>query len=186
MSERPSETGQFEGEFAEAYARLRRIAQKLMTGERVGHTLSATEVVHEAMGKLLSAGWRPSPEDDERVVQFITHASRAMIEVLIDYSRRHSAMKRGGGKLKVQLDDLDDVELTLDQSSFDWAALDRAMAKLRGIDPRRHSVVTLRFFGGLNNQQIAAQLGVDERTVGRDWSAARLWLRDALKEEADQ
>ncbi|MGH7178695.1 MAG: ECF-type sigma factor, partial [Tepidisphaeraceae bacterium] len=100
----------------------------------------------------------------------------------IDYSRRKNAAKRGGGRAKVSLAELNDVEATLDEPAFDWAALDRALADLERIDPRRHSIVMLRFFGGLDNRQIAQQHGVDERTVGRDWSAARLWLKDKLSE----
>lgn len=163
----------------QAYARLRRIAQKLLAGERAGHTLSATDVVHEALGKLLTSGERP-PASPEQFVSFLQHASRAMTEVLIDYARRHKAAKRGSGKSQVRLDDLNDIEATIDQRDFDWAALHRAVDELEKVDARRHQVVLLRFFGGLDNRQIARQLCVDERTVGRDFAAARLWLKEKL------
>jgi len=171
---------------AEAYARLRRIAQRLLLDERKGHTMSATDVVHEALSKLLASGWQPATgqaEDEGRAedeVHFIHHAARAMTEVLIDYSRRNNAAKRGGGRRKLRLDDLNDIEAAIDKASFDWQAVNDALAELSRIDGRRHSVVVLRFFGGLDNRQIARQLGVDERTVGRDWSAARLWLKEKL------
>jgi len=164
-----------------AYARLRRIAQKLMAGERAGHTLSATEVVHEAMAKLLSAGWQPDVNDPEAFVRLVRHAARAMTEVLIDYSRHRNALKRGAGRARVRLDDLDDLEAVIDHPTFDWAALDKALERLQAVDARRHTVVMLRFFGGLDNRQIARQLGVDERTIGRDWAAARLWLKKELE-----
>lgn len=167
-------------DLADAYARLRRIAQRLLSDERKGHTLSATDVVHEALSKLLAAGWQPSKGQGEDDVEFIHHAARAMTEVLIDHSRRYNAAKRGGGRRKVRLDDLDDIEQAIDRATFDWEAIDRALSELKQIDQRRHSVVVLRFFGGLDNRKIAKQLGVDERTVGRDWSAARLWLKEKL------
>jgi RNA polymerase sigma-70 factor, ECF subfamily len=169
-------------DIADAYARLRRIAQKLISGERSGHTLSATDVVHEAMGKLLTSG-AGLPVKEAEFVTFVQHASHAMTEVLIDYARRHRAQKRGSGKTKVRLDDLNDVEATMDQPSFDWAALHKALEELARVDQRRHHVILLRFFAGLDNRQIARQLGVDERTVGRDFAAARLWLKEQLASE---
>lgn len=167
---------------AGAYARLRRIAQKLMSGERAGHTLSATDVVHEAIAKLLNAGDGPDAAAVEDFPTFVRNAARAMTEVLIDHARRRNAAKRGGGRGRVRLDDLDDIEATLESDSFDdyWPALDAALVELGRIDPRRHSVVVLRFFAGLDNRQIARQLDVDERTIGRDWSAARAWLKKQL------
>src|SRR4051812_14963973 len=108
------------GQLDESYARLRRIANKLMTGERRGHTLSPTDVVNEALGKLLSAGWTPpapGTETSEDFVKFVSHASHAMREVLIDYSRRHKSLKRGGGHAKVSLEDLDDFEAAMDRDA---------------------------------------------------------------------
>jgi RNA polymerase sigma factor (TIGR02999 family) len=186
MSEGPDATPPQNADLAGAYEKLRRIGQKLISGERPGHTLSATDVVHEAMAKMLSAGWTPPNADEagQALVQFVRHAARAMTEVLIDHARSRGAVKRGGGRAKVRLDQLDDVEATMDRDKdFDWEALDRALAKLDEIDPRRSTVVTLRFFGGLDNRQIARQIGVDERTVGRDWATARAWLKDALERE---
>jgi RNA polymerase sigma factor (TIGR02999 family) len=189
VSEDKHETNAQQG-LQHAYARLRRIAQKLMSGERRGHTLSATDVVNEAMSKLLSAGWSPdkaaqaAASGDEDFGQFVRHAAKAMTEVLIDHARRRNAIKRGGGRAKLNLDDLDDIEATLEGETFDeyWPALDEALEELEKIDARRHSVVVMRFFAGMDNRQIARQLEVDERTVGRDWSAARLWLRNRMQE----
>jgi RNA polymerase sigma factor (TIGR02999 family) len=168
-------------DLADAYARLRRIAQKLLVRERDGHTLSATDVVHEALSKLLASGWEPGKDGGE-YLQFVSHAARAMTEVLIDYSRWKNAAKRGAGRAPVRLDGFDDIEATIEQPEFDWAALDGALSELARLEPRKHSVVMLRFFGGLDNRQIAQQLNVDERTIGRDWKTARLWLRDRLSE----
>ncbi|MCS7033073.1 MAG: ECF-type sigma factor [Phycisphaerae bacterium] len=164
------------------YGRLRRIAQKLLSGERDGHTLSATDVVHEALGRLLASG-EPVPSQPQDFVRFVQHAARAMTEVLIDYARRRKALKRGSGRARVRLEDLNDVEATLDRPDFDWAALQAALDDLQVVDPRRHQVVILRFFAGLDNRQIARQLGVNERTIGRDFAAARLWLKEKLAQE---
>jgi RNA polymerase sigma factor (TIGR02999 family) len=163
----------------QAYQRLRTIAQRLMNDERNGHTLSATDVVHEAMAKLMAAGWSPSQEDEAELNRFLRHGVRAMNEVLIDYARRRSAAKRGGdGRARrVQLKDLDDLQTAISRDDHvDWSGLFQTMEQLEKVDPRRHAVVSLRFFGGLHNEQIARQLGVDVRTVRRDWTAARAWL----------
>lgn len=172
-----------------AYARLRRIAQRLLGVERQGHTLSATEVVHEALAKLLMSGQEPARAAERDFAAFVRNASRAMTEVLIDHARRRDAGKRGGGRRPVRLDDLNDLERTLARyggdpsetaGAFDWSALHDALELLRQVDARRHDVIVLRFFAGLDNRQIARQLGVDERTVGRDFAAARLWLKERL------
>lgn len=171
-------------DLAQAYERLRRIARRLMGNERVGHTLCATEVVHEALARLLEDGSLSAPPSAEpgEFVAFTARAARAMTHVLVDHARRRGAAKRGGGRVR---NNLDDVEAALDAPGFDWLALDEALEHLRRDDPRRHSVVVLRFFGGLDNRQIAAQLSVDERTIGRDWLAARLWLRKRLDTGAE-
>jgi RNA polymerase sigma factor (TIGR02999 family) len=175
-------------DLADAYARLRRIAQRLVSGERAGHTLSATDVVHEAIAKLIAGGSEPLVADHGTdFATFVRHAAKAMTEVLIDHARRRNAQKRGGGRARVRLEDLNDVEATIDADAsgedrdFDWAALDAALDELQRVDQRKHAVVVMRFFAGLDNRQIARQLGVDERTVGRDWSAARVWLKKSIK-----
>src|SRR5437773_3481513 len=92
---------------AAAYARLQRIAHKLMLRERVGHTLGAADVVHEAWLRLISSG---CPPDHLAPIEFIRRCSRAMVEVLIDYARARNAGKRVGGRTRVQLEELEDVE----------------------------------------------------------------------------
>jgi RNA polymerase sigma factor (TIGR02999 family) len=179
MSQRPTPDLD-PADLEDAYARLRRIAQRLLAREREDHTLSATDVVHEALSKLLSAGWSYTVDEKRSYTDFVTHAARAMTEVLIDYSRRHKAAKRGGGRAKVNLDGMKDIEATIEEPNFDWAALHGALEELERLEPRKHKVVVLRFFGGLNAAQVAQQLDLDERTVARDWSAARLWLKEKL------
>lgn len=169
----------------QAYARLRRIAARIMQSERAGHTLWPTEVVHEALARQLQAsdGGMANPEGEADLVEMITYLSRGMRQVLVDHARRHKAVKRGGGRGRVSLDQIGDIEAAIETPGFDWLRLDHALSELARHDPRRHQVVTLRFFGGLDNRQIAKQLKLDERTIGRDWAAARLWLKKQLQQQ---
>jgi RNA polymerase sigma factor (TIGR02999 family) len=163
----------------QVYARLRRIAARLMQNERPGHTLWPTDVVNETMARLLEhgnlgGGEVPLPE-------MIGRAAHVMQQVLVDHARRRGAAKRGGRTRRVSLDQLDDFEAAIESPAFDWPELERALKEMSEHDPRRSQVVTLRFFGGMNNRQIARELGIEERTVGRDWAAARLWLKKRLR-----
>jgi RNA polymerase sigma factor (TIGR02999 family) len=171
--------GDDEAVVEQVYRRLRKIAGRIMQSERPGHTLWPTEVVHEAMAKAL-AGDELKAGDQRTPVEMIAQLSHAMRQVLIDHHRHRNAIKRGRGRARVSLDEIDDFEAAIESDQFDWPQLDAALAQLAKDDPRRHQVVTLRFFGGLDNRQIARQLDVDERTIGRDWAAARLWLKKKL------
>lgn len=165
----------------DAYARLRRIAGRLMSRERAGHTLTPTDVVHEALARLMAS---ELPPQDLALSDLTCHASRAMTQVLIDHARRRGAAKRVGKRRRVSFDDLEDAELAIDAPAFDWLALHDALEEMAARDPRRHRVVLLHFFAGLNDAQIASELGVDPRTVRRDWAGARLWLKQQLSGEA--
>ena len=169
-----------------AYSKLREIAHRLMANERVGHTLCATEVVHEAMIRLMKtepdAFMTALPSDGVQFLTFVRNAVHAMGQVLIDHSRKRGAFKRGGGRKRL---DLDNIDQAIDAPGFDWLVLDEALRELQQHDPRRNAVVVLKFFAGLNNPQIAAQLGIDERTVNRDWVAARAWLKTRLADSED-
>lgn len=153
------------------YDALRASARRHLARHRA--TLQATELVHEAYGKLVG---RPlSRVQDE--AHFLAIAARAMRQVLVDRARQRQAEKRGGVRNAVTLTDhhlgvacrLDDV-LTLD------AALDR----LDRLNPRLRQTVELRFFGGLTEEETASVLGCTERTVRRDWTKARLFLHHEL------
>lgn len=166
-------------ELSEAYSRLRRIAARLMEHERDDHTLAPTEVVHEALARLLERDEDNASGGEE----FVTRAVHVMRHVLVDHARRRGARKRGGGIRPWSLEALVDVESSLSDPDADWESLDAALSELACEDRRRHEVVVLRFFGGLDNRQIAKRLDVDERTVSRDWTSARLWLKKKLREE---
>jgi RNA polymerase sigma factor (TIGR02999 family) len=152
------------------YDELRRVAAHLMRRERSGHTLSPTEVVHEAVLRLL--GKAVFDEAADRSYVFAT-AARAMREVLIDHARRRAAGRRGGGRHRVPLDAVVDY---FDQEGMDIVGVHEALDRLAEINERQAQVMTLRYFGGMTVAEVAAALGVSSVTVERDWRVARAWL----------
>ena len=152
------------------YEDLRRVAHRQLDREGGGHTLQTTALIHEAYLKLAGGG---SVSATSRA-HFLAIAARAMRQVLVDYARRRKAAKRGGGVISVTLGD---EPQPADASAEDLLALDEALEQL---DPRQRQVIECRFFGGMEEKDIAAVLGVSERTVRRDWVKARAWLYQAL------
>lgn len=154
------------------YEDLRRIAHRQLAGERDGHTVSTTALVHEAYLRFV----------DRRVEwcnrgQFFGVAAQAMRLVLVDYARQHRAAKRGGALEQVPLDD---AVLVVEERADLLIGLDEALTRLAVLDPRQSRVVECRFFGGLTEQETAEVLGVTERTVRRDWIKAKGWLHQEL------
>ena len=152
------------------YAEMRRLASAYLREERSGHTLQPTALVHEAFIKLVgqeSAGWRDAG-------QFFGVAAQAMRRILVDHARTKKAAKRGGGRSVTPLDET--VNL-LEERALDLVALDEALTELRDLDERKGRVVELRFFAGLTIEDTAKALGVTTRTVERDWTLAKAWLR---------
>ena len=148
------------------YEELRGIARRHLNREYGERTLHATALVHEAYLKLVGS------ENIAAVdrAHFLAMMSRAMRQVLIDAARRRNAAKRGGGWLRATLSaGQDAIELPLD----DLIALDAALEKL---EPRQRQIVECRYFGGMEELEIAALLGVSDRTVRREWVKARAWL----------
>ena len=152
------------------YEDLRRVAHRQLDREGAGHTLQTTALVNEAYLKLVGGG---SVSATSRA-HFLAIAARAMRQVLVDYARRRKAAKRGSGVISVTLGD---EPQPADASAEDLLALDEALERL---DPRQRQVIECRFFGGMEEKDIAAALGVSERTVRRDWVKARAWLYQAL------
>lgn len=152
------------------YEDLRRVAHRQLDREGGGHTLQTTALIHEAYLKLAGGG---SVSATSRA-HFLAIAARAMRQVLVDYARRRKAAKRGGGVISVTLGD---QAQPADASAEDLLALDDALQKL---DPRQRQVIEYRFFGGMEENDIALVLGVSERTVRRDWVKARAWLYKSL------
>lgn len=150
---------------ARVYDELRRVAGRQLR-RRPGHTLQATELVHESWLKLLRGG----AEDASDRAHFLAIAARAMRQVLVDRARRKASIRRGGDAIRTTLTD-GIAERNLDAEEL--LALDRAMEQL---DPRQRQVVECRFYGGMEESEIAEALGISERTVRRDWVKARAWL----------
>jgi RNA polymerase sigma factor (TIGR02999 family) len=157
------------------YDELRRMAHHQLRRERPGHTLSTTDLVHDAYVKLSE---QPGVAR-EYGPRFFAIASTAMRRVLIEYARRHQAVKRGGGQHAISLDE---SAIAADDSSEALLALDDALTQLAELDDRLAKVVECRYFGGLTEEETARALQVTARTVRRDWIKAKGWLHRALHE----
>jgi RNA polymerase sigma-70 factor (ECF subfamily) len=155
------------------YAELRALAAAYARGQRPGHTLQPTALVHEAFVKLVEApagGWNDR-------AHFFAVAATAMRQVLADHARSRQARKRGGDWQRITLDG---GELGQERDELDLVALDEALEELGRSDPRKLRVVELRFFGGLTAEEVARVLGVSLSTVESDWRTARAWLQIRL------
>jgi RNA polymerase sigma factor (TIGR02999 family) len=155
---------------------LHRLAHHYMSRERTGHTLQTTAVLNEAYLQLI---------DDTKPVwqgrtHFIAAAAQIMRHIMVDHARKHHSLKRGGGALKVTLDE---GALVTETRAQELIALDEALEKLALQDPRKSQIVELRYFGGLTVEETAEFLKTSHRTVERDWTAAKAWLYRELSEE---
>jgi RNA polymerase sigma-70 factor, ECF subfamily len=155
------------------YTELRRLARRYLGRERPGHTLQATALVHEVYLRLVphtDATW----EDRGKFVGIAAHVMR---RILVEHARSRRRLKRGGDAERLPLEQ--DVA-AVDADAERWEDLDRALDRLATLDPRQAKVVELRYFGGMTVEEAARMLGVSEKTVKRDWSVARAWLRREL------
>jgi RNA polymerase sigma factor (TIGR02999 family) len=157
------------------YRELRRIAGALMKHERPDHTLQPTAVVHEALVRLMEG----EPVSFESRAHFFAIAARIMRRLLVDHARRHVAGKRGGEELQ-QVELEDGLVLSAAQSS-DVLALHDALDRLERLDERQARIVEMQYFAGNSVDEIAAIVGISERTVRRELQTARLFLRQQLK-----
>jgi len=155
------------------YEQLRTIAHHRMASQASGATLSTTALVHEAYLKLFDAA-RLEFQDRRH---FYSVAAMAMRQIVVDRARRRRAGKRGSG---VPALSLEDVVVISDDRLEDLLSLDEALSRLKEVDERLARVVELRFFGGLSIEETADVLGVDPRTVKRDWRKARALLHQSL------
>ncbi len=155
------------------YDELHRQAAARLRRERPDHTLQPTALVHEAYLRLVDqrrANWRNRS-------QFFGVAAAMMRRILVNHARDRAALKRGGAIEKVSLSDA--VEWA-GAKELDLLGLDDALGRLAALDPRKGQIVDLKFFAGLNTDEIAEVLQVSPSTVERDWRFARAWLYDAL------
>ncbi len=157
------------------YDELRRLAAQKLAQETPGQTLQATALVHEAYVRLVNAD---AAKDWDGRRHFFAAAAEAMRRILIDRARHKQTKKAGGGRRRL---DLDDIEPALAEENGDrLLALDEAIRQFEAEDPRKAELVKLRFFAGLTAEQAAAALGVSISTAEKDWAYARSWLRVAI------
>ena len=161
----------------QVYEELRRLAARYMRAERGNHTLQPTALVNEAYSLLVQ---QPQVPWQSRAHFFAT-ASQLMRHILVDYARKRYAAKRGGGVQRQVT--LDETILQSQNSTIDVLLLHEALEHLAQFDARQERVVELHFFGGLNFEEIAVILEISERTVKRDWSMARAWLKGELSKK---
>ena len=151
------------------YGELHRLAKRYLRRERSDHTLQSTALVHEAYLRMV----------DQKGMQwqnrahFFAVAAQMIRRILVDHARTHNAEKRGGGALKLELDEAIGVPQRRD---LNLVALDDAMNTLAEMDPQQGRIVELRFFGGLSIEETAEVLGISPATVKRDWAVAKAWL----------
>jgi RNA polymerase sigma factor (TIGR02999 family) len=158
------------------YEELRRLAAARMAQESSGHTLQATALVHEAWVRLsggASKRW-------ENRAHFFAAASDAMRRILIENARRKARIKHGGKLVRAEIEKLDLAAASTDEMIL---LVDESLQRFKLEDPEKEKIVVMKFFGGLTNQEVAASLGVTERTVERQWAYAKAWLFREIRKE---
>jgi RNA polymerase sigma factor (TIGR02999 family) len=155
------------------YPELKVIAARLLAHERIGHTLATTELVHEAYLRLGLGGLEVNSRR-----QFFALAAHVMRHVLVDSARKRKAQKRGAGAQPVEL--IDALIISEDRLE-EILELDKVLSRFEKVDPRCANIVTCRFYGGMEVDEIAAELKISSRTVKRELKYARAWLNAAMK-----
>jgi RNA polymerase sigma-70 factor, ECF subfamily len=170
------DNGALEKLFPLVQPELHRLAHHYMSRERAGHTLQTTAILNEAYLRLV---------DDTKPIwqgrsHFIAAAAQMMRRIMVDHARKHQSLKRGAGALKVTLDE---AALVTEARSQELLDLDEALERLEAQDARKSQIVELRYFGGLTVEETAEFLKLSQRTVEREWTAAKAWLYRELSEE---
>jgi RNA polymerase sigma factor (TIGR02999 family) len=164
------------------YDELRKLAAQKLAHEAPGQTLQPTALVHEAYLRLVDGA--PVGDWDGRR-HFFAAAAEAMRRILIDRARHKQTGKAGGGRQRLDLDDIDPAALEEDNSDR-LLVLDEALRQFELEDPRKAELIKLRFFAGLTAEQAAAALGVSTSTAEKDWAYARSWLRVTMDRMSGQ
>ncbi|MEP6705143.1 MAG: ECF-type sigma factor, partial [Acidobacteriota bacterium] len=154
---------------------LKRQARYLMSRERSDHTLQPTALVHEAYLKLGDGAnviWKDR-------AHFYGFASHLMRQILVDHARLHAAAKRGSNPIHFSTDD---VDIPIHERADSILAINEVLDHLAQLDERQALIVEMRFFAGMTNSEIAETLDISERTVGREWQAAKIWLYRELNQ----
>ncbi len=157
------------------YGELRKIADAFLRRERSGHTLQPTALVHEAWLRLMK---QDQPSFDHRK-QFYALAAQVMRRILVDHARAVNAGKRGGGANKTALDEDHAVDIGAGRI-VEFLALDQALTQLARVSARQAQVIELRYFAGLNLDEISGLLGVSPATISRDQRSAEAWLSHVM------
>lgn len=158
----------------QVYEELRRIASRQLRREKNAQTLQATSIVHEAYMRLNGQSGLAWPSR----AHFFAFSAHLIRRILVDHARRRNRAKRGGMAERITLAELDALAL---EKSPDLVELDDALCRLEKVDPRKATVVELKFFAGLTLDEVAEQLGISSETVSREWRRARAWLYTALQ-----
>jgi RNA polymerase sigma factor (TIGR02999 family) len=161
------------------YDELRRVAHHHLSGQRPNHTLQTTALVNEAYLRLAD---QTNPRWQNRA-HFFAVAARAMRQILVSYARTQQAQKRGGDALKIELDE---AALVSPEQSREIVDLHEALEQLSALDSRKAQVVELKYFGGLNYDEIAEVLKISRITARRDWEFAKVWLYTELHDATSE
>ena len=153
------------------HSELRKIARRQMSQERPGHTLQATALINEAYLKLLG---QEGFEWHNRA-HFFAVCAQIMRHILIDHARAHTRDKRGGGAIRVSLNDAD-AAVMIGEKAEHLIALEDALRFLESVDPQKGRIVEMRYFGGLSIEETAEVLNISPRTVRREWQRSKAWL----------
>jgi RNA polymerase sigma factor (TIGR02999 family) len=156
------------------YGDLRRLAHERLRKQRAPSLLGTTVLVHESYLRLMRSGSLPV----EHRAQFLAYATRSMRSVIVDTIRERRADRRGDGAAHLPLDTA--IPITTDPREEEILGVHDALERLGEVDPRVAQVVEMKYFGGLNEAEVADALGIGVRTVARDWEKARLFLAQAL------
>src|SRR5215831_7163576 len=156
------------------YEELRRVAHHHLGGQWAGHTLQTTALVNEAYLRLAD---QTNPRWQNRA-HFSAVSARAMRQILVDYARSERSQKRGGGAVKMELDEM---ALVSPEESKEIVDLHEALERLATLDSRKAQVVELKYFGGLNYDEMAEVLKISSITARRDWRFAKAWLYTELQ-----
>lgn len=161
------------------YDELRSLAASRMKGENSGHTLQATALVHEAWLRVSGKGGRTWNDR----THFFRVAALEMRRILVESARRKSSLKRGQDRQRIDINEIDLAETQPDDRIL---LIDEMLRRLEVEDPASARIVTLKFFGGLTNQDIAEMEGLSLRTVVRQWACARMYLLEMIQNECDR
>lgn len=155
------------------YEELRSLAASRLRNERYGHSFQATALVHEAYLRLLG----DEQQQWNNRAHFFGAAAEAMRRILVEHARRRIAQKHGGGQAPLQLDE---QIAYVENESNNLLVLHEALTQFEKVDPNKASLVKLRYFGGLSEEQAADTLGISRATASRHWAFARAWLYDEV------